>query len=39
MYKQSNQFVGRRDDEEEEEEEKEDGEIRPISVYNCSGIF
>ena len=30
---QSNQFVGRRDEEEEE------GEVRPISVYNCSGVF
>ena len=40
---QSNQFVGRRDKEEEEEEENEkDGEnleVRPISVYNCSGVI
>ena len=34
--------MGRRDEEEEEEEEEiKDGEIevRPISVYNCSGVF
>ena len=29
-----NQFVGRRDEEEEEKME-----VRPISVYNCSGVF
>ena len=28
-----NQFVGRRDEEEEKME------VRPISVYNCSGVF
>ena len=33
-----NQFVGRRDEEEEEEEEEKKID-RPISVYNCSGVF
>ena len=38
---QSNQFVGRCDEKEEEKEKEKDGEIevRPISVYNCSGVF